>query len=103
MFTPFAERYVVEIGNEQRIYRFENGYGASVVRGPWSYGGPDGLFEAAVLRQSDDDDHRWPIDYSTPITNNVIGHLTEEDVQATLARIAALPAVTSADGRHEKG
>lgn len=71
-------------GNEQRVFGFPNGYSASVIRGPYTYGGPEGLFELAVLNPHGE------IDYSTPITNDVIGYLTEDDVQATLAKIAAL-------------
>jgi len=38
-------------GGTQRRYKFPNGYGASVVRGPYTYGGPEGLFELAVFGQ----------------------------------------------------
>ena len=31
------------MAGSQWVYRFPNGYGASVIRGPWSYGGPEGL------------------------------------------------------------
>lgn len=71
-------------GGEQRKYRFDNGYGASVVRHRYSYGGDEGLFELAVLGP---DDH---LVYDTPVTNDVLGYLTDEDVQATLLQIADL-------------
>ena len=41
---------------------FENGYGASVVRHEYSYGGKSGLYELAVLDSSGD------LTYDTPIT-----------------------------------
>lgn len=66
-------------------FRFDNGFGALVIRGPHTYGGRDGLFELAVLGQ---DGH---LNYDTPITNDVEGHLTGEQVQELLDRIAALP------------
>lgn len=69
---------------EQRIYRFSNGYGASVIRGPFTYGGPDGLWELAVLYGED-------ICYSTIITQDVVGYLSEAAVNKILGRIEELP------------
>jgi len=64
--------------------KFPNGYEASVVRGDFTYGGARGLYELAVL-------HDGAIVYDTPITNDVLGHLTEGDVTERLNEIAALP------------
>lgn len=36
------------LGGIQRIYHFDNGYGASVVRFTYSYGFEQGLWELAV-------------------------------------------------------
>lgn len=85
-FTPFDERPMN--GGSQRRYKFDNGYGASVVRGPYSYGGDAGLFELAVL------DSAGKLTYDTPITDDVIGYLTDDAVEALLAEIAALPPVS---------
>ena len=63
---------------------FENGFGASVICHKYSYGGKDGLYELAVL------DTKGEITYDTPITNDVIGYLTEEGVTAILAEIQLL-------------
>lgn len=71
-------------GGEQRRYRFPNGYEASVVCHDFSYGRASGLFELAV--QVDGNCY-----YETPITDDVLGYLTEDDVQRTLAEIEALP------------
>lgn len=65
-------------------YEFPNGYGASVVRGPYTYGGDRGLWEVGVT-------HDGPLCYATPLTEDVIGRLSEEGVTETLAAIAALP------------
>ena len=32
------------------VFQFENGFGASVIRGLYTYGGRQGLWELAVLR-----------------------------------------------------
>lgn len=81
-------RYLVEnnnvYGGTQRIYKFPNGYGASVIRHPGSYGFKNGLWELAVLDSSGD------LCYSTPITNDVIGHLTDEEVILKLNEIRGL-------------
>ena len=65
-------------------YEFPNGYGASVLNSTYSHGGEAGLYELAVLKDSD-------ICYSTPITNDVIGHLTAEEVTELLREIEVLP------------
>lgn len=63
---------------------FPNGFTASVVRGPNTYGGARGLYELAVL-------HEGKIVYDTPLTNDVLGNLTEEDVTRLLSDVASLP------------
>ena len=75
------------MGNHQRLFKFTNGYGASVVTGPYTYGGDEGLYELAVLEFTGD---KHALCYTTEITDDVIGYLTEEDVQDILARIEAL-------------
>lgn len=74
-------------GGVQKLYKFPNGYGASVVRHSFSYGGDEGLWELAVIRYNGD---HFDIDYSTPIADDVLGYLSEEDVDAILDEIAAL-------------
>lgn len=70
-------------GGEQYIFEFENGYGASVVRFSGSYGGDKGLYELAVL-------HNGEICYDTPITNDVVGYLTDDAVEKLLEDIKNL-------------
>ena len=82
-----------ELGGSQWIYRFANGYGASVVQGPYSYGGPQGLYELAVIEFMVGDE--WGLTYATPVTDDVLGRLTLDEVAATLVTIAALPGATS--------
>ena len=72
-------------GGAQTIYRFPNGYGASVVVGGYAYGGR----ELAVLRFAGDSD-KFYLTFDTPITGDVIGWLDSTDVPPLL-EIAALP------------
>jgi len=65
--------------------QFANGYGASVIRGHGTYGGDQGLYELAVT-QGDN------LTYHTPITDDVLGFLSEADVTKTLADIEGLSA-----------
>lgn len=80
----------------QAKYFFDNGYGVSVIRSSHSYGGSDGLYELAVLKQYVQKDYgaklskEWEICYTTPITDDVLGHLTEEDVESLLSKIENL-------------
>lgn len=72
---------------QQWIFKFENNYGASVVKHYGSYGFEDDLFELAVLYFDGEDYH---LTYNTPITNGVIGYLTNEDVIKYLEKIKNL-------------
>lgn len=71
------------IGGIRKLYKFPNGLGASVISHIYSYGGEKGLFELAVMK----DGH---INYNTPITSDVLGHLTWEEVEYNLHKISEL-------------
>ena len=71
-------------GGRQKLYHFKNGYGASVVKHEGSYGGKSGLWELAVL------DAEGHLCYDTEITDDVIGHLNDPQVDALLNQIANL-------------
>lgn len=80
-----SERSWVKIAkNDRWKFKFPNGFGASVIRGPDSYGGSKGLFELGVLGT---DGH---LTYETEITNDVIGHLTVDGVNELLDKISQL-------------
>ena len=66
---------------------FDNGYGLSVVRFRGSYGYKDGLYEAAVLKGTEDD---YELCYDTFITDDVIGRLTEPEVEVLLSQVENL-------------
>jgi hypothetical protein len=63
---------------------FENGFGASIIRSSFSYGGNKGLYEIAVL------DTDGELTYDTDVTDNVIGHLTPEQITKIMEQIQAL-------------
>ncbi len=63
----------------QLIFMFSNGYGASVVEHKYSEG-----LEIAVL------DSNNKITYDTPITNCVLGYLSDEKANAALENISKL-------------
>lgn len=74
-------------GGLQEVYRFANGYGASVIRGgSYAYGG----LELAVAKFNSEDNNDWNICYDTSVTDDVIGYLNEETLAATLADIQNL-------------
>jgi hypothetical protein len=70
-------------GVQAYIY-FANNYGASVIKNKYSYGNELGLYEVAVLNKD------RSIAYDTPITNDVIGYLTPQQVTDILNKIQTL-------------
>lgn len=86
-YSEQFKKYIKEqndLGYPQTIYKFPNGYGASVIKFNYVCFG----IEIAVLRF--DKNGKWDIDYSTPITNDVIGGLDEESRDSVLQQIFEL-------------
>ncbi len=79
-FVPHA----AGLGGVMSRIQFENGYGASVVKTDYTYGGDKGLYELAVL------DSEGHLTYSTPVTDDVIGYLRPEDVTDVMEKIQQL-------------
>lgn len=73
-------------GGTQDLHKFDNGYGASVIRGGMAYGG----LELAVMRWAGD---KSSLCYNTPITDDVLGYLSEDEIPVLLAKIEALPPI----------
>lgn len=67
-------------------HQMPNGYGISVIRFNGSCGGDEGLYQLGVTDES------GQLVYDTPITDNVIGWMTEADVLEVAEKVAALPA-----------
>lgn len=74
-------------GGIQWVFRFANGYGASVVQHPYSYGGDQGLWEMAVT------DHSGRLVYTTPVTDDVLGYQDEQQIAAALDQTCRLEAM----------
>jgi len=65
-------------------YRFPNGYGASVIHNPYSYG-----LELAVINNLDGE---WGLCYTSPITDDVVRYIGGEDeLKELLTEIYNLP------------
>lgn len=82
---------------EHHIFRFNNAYGASVIRGAYTYGGDKGLFELAVIHfiepehTDEGQEYDFDLDYDNDVTQDVLGHLSEEDVVGYLREIKEFP------------
>lgn len=71
------------VGCEQWKFKFDNGYGASVITGGIAYCNEGQPYELAVLEHGE-------LCYDTPITDDVIGYLTSNEVYDLLDRIEQL-------------
>lgn len=89
MYELTSAEYHDMMDGGQGVFKFANGYGASVVRHSFSYGHEEGKFELAVLKGDS-------LCYDTPVTSDVIGWLSVDDVREILAQIASLPRPTDA-------
>lgn len=87
-------RYICDLLKGQYIFKFENGFGASVIRGTGTYGGDEGLYELAVLKFSENG-YDYTLDKTTGIISDddergnedFVGWLEVEDVNCLLDRI----------------
>lgn len=77
------------LGGPHKVYRFPNNYGASVIKTRFSDGGNQGLWELAILRFDNESDV-CRLTCATPIANDILGYLTDEDVENTLEQIKNL-------------
>lgn len=71
----------------QATHIFPNGYGVSVVRFPGSYGFGQDLYEVAIIKGTVD---KYELCYDTPITDDVLGHRDEQDIDNILEEVQSL-------------
>ena len=83
-YVKFDEEY---LGGPHKVYKFPNNYGASVIKNKYSYGGTENLWEVGVVFFYGDG---YELTYSTPITDDVLGYLSDEEVENTLEQIKNL-------------
>ena len=83
VFEPVEERELN--GGWQKIFRFDNGYGASLVRHAYSYG-----TEMAVLKFKSESNLDFELVYDTPVTDDVLGHLSPSEIDEYLEDISKL-------------
>lgn len=87
------EKYLIYKGSKyidgiHYIFKFDNDYGASVVKHTFSYGHESDRWELAVIKFYRGNE--WDIDYNTKITDDVIGYLTDDRVRELLGEIQKL-------------
>tara|TARA_Y100001937_G_scaffold110238_1_gene155623 strand:+ start:787 stop:1044 length:258 start_codon:yes stop_codon:yes gene_type:complete len=82
--------YLIETNNMngglQKVYKFENGYGASVIRHKGSYGYQKGLWEVAPW----DEDRQFIGMTYMEWSDDVKGHLNDPEVDRILRQIKNL-------------
>lgn len=66
----------------QHLFEFNNGYAASVIKHSYSYGGRDGLWELALMRDNN-------LIYNDEFPD-VVGRLNDAEVDQMLKRISTL-------------
>lgn len=87
-------KYVVHSGHNysgdwQIIFKFPNGFGASVIQGKRSLGGDRGLWEVAVLDKDGEYTNDTPVTADTEM--GIFGYMDANEVQEVLEQIMELP------------
>lgn len=86
-FTKYlTEKFNDELGGVHYIFRFPNNYGASVIKGKYTYGGDKDLWEMALL-YFHDESNDYELTYEKDFEVDVIGYLTVYQVNELLRKI----------------
>ena len=80
------------IGNIAAAMMFDNNYGISVIMGPYTLGGLLGKYEIAILKMPPGKEFSV-VTYDTPLANDIIGHLSKDQVDEYIAKIQELPKI----------
>ena len=89
IFHPLAD-YEPTPGERHKIYRFANGYGASVIRSAGTHSGAD-TWEVAVQWYPEKDSTKHCFCYHTEVTYDVRPNCTDKDVEEILSILDSLP------------
>lgn len=84
----YGSRWIGDDQYVQYLFKYENGFGASVVKGKGTYGYQVDSWELAVIKWAND--NTWDVTDNTPITGDVLGYLSSEEVLDTLEQIKNL-------------
>lgn len=80
------------LGGAHYIFKFQNGYGASVIKHLGSYGFSEDLWELALINFFNHSEQMhnpdgWDIEYVKALGFDIIGDLTDEQVRQKLNEI----------------
>ena len=82
-FTDLEFKKHISGNGVQAKMAFDNGFDISVIKCAGSYGGEDGLYEMAIYYGKE-------ITYNTHITDDVLGHQTEDDITKAMKDVQLL-------------
>lgn len=68
---------------------FENNFGVSILMGPFTKGGLVGKYELTILNWIPEKNFSVP-SYNNPISNDSIGHLSQEEINILMKQIQKL-------------
>ncbi len=86
IFEPVEVRPFERIEGVQKIYRFKNATGASVIKGTHTYGGDDGLWEVAPVYFVGHSNYEFELFYPVEVCNDgdVCGWCDDLEVEEKL-------------------
>lgn len=89
LVNRFEDNWHIDMLGRERLgiqykFHFENGYGASVIKHGGSYGYEYDLWELALLKNYGES---WNLEYRKIVENDVLGFLTDEQVNKLLENI----------------
>ena len=89
-FQLYLHKKIKGEGSVQYLFRFENGYGASIVKNLGSWGRNQDLWELAVISWPEESDMFKIVFDIRSVTMDVVGWLNDDDVNMLLEKIMQL-------------